>query len=44
MMENGSLIDLENAVVGVAGVAVALAFRQLSTATTWLHYPLVFLG
>jgi hypothetical protein len=42
--ENGPLIDLENAMVGVVGVAVAFAFRQLSTATAWRYYLLVFLG
>jgi hypothetical protein len=44
LTENGLLIDLGNAVVRVVGVAVAFAFQQLSTATAWLYYPLVFLG
>ncbi|WP_155950909.1 hypothetical protein [Rhodanobacter sp. OR87] len=44
MMENDSLIDLENAVIWVVGVAVVLRCQQLSTATAWRYYLLVFLG
>jgi len=44
VMENDSLIDLQNVTAWAVAVAVAVAFRQLSTATAWRHYLLVFLG
>jgi len=44
MTKNGALPDLENAVALGLAVAVAFALRQLSTATAWCYYRLVFLG
>jgi hypothetical protein len=44
MTENDSLIDLRNATAWAVAVAVVFAFRQLSTATAWRYYLLVFSG
>jgi len=44
MTENDSSIDLENVVIWVVDVAVVLRHWQLSTATVWRYYPLVFSG
>jgi hypothetical protein len=44
MTQNDSLIDLENAVIWVVGIAVVLRCRQLSTATAWRYYQLLLLG